>query len=187
MTESPPPDDRLLEAASAIARGEPVDWAQLPVGTDTETTTVVAQLRALEGLSQQSEPAPNTWGPFTILGEIGHGSFGTVYRAIDPNLNIEIALKVVRPRQPLTDDDFTRALSEARILAQINHPHVVRVFQVQRIDQEVGLSMELVKGRALNSIIKTDGPLSANEAMLLGIDLCGALAAVHGAQLLHGD
>ena len=187
MTESPRPDDRLLDAAAAIARGEPVDWAQLPVDTDADSTTVVAQLRALEGLSQQSEPVPGAWGPFTILGEIGHGSFGTVYRAIDPNLNIEIALKVVRPRQPITDGDFTRALTEARILAQINHPHVVRVFQVQRIDQEVGLSMELVKGRTLHNIVKTDGPLSANESMLLGIDLCQALAAVHGAQLLHGD
>ena len=172
MTESPRPDDRLLDAAAAIARGEPVDWAQLPVDTDADTTTVVAQLRALEGLSQQSEPVPGAWGPFTILGEIGHGSFGTVYRAIDPNLNIELALKVVRPRQPITDGDFTRALTEARILAQINHPHVVRVFQVQRIDQEVGLSMELVKGRTLHNIVKTDGPLSANESMLLGIDLC---------------
>ena len=187
MTESPRPDDRLLDAAAAIARGEPVDWAQLPVDTDSDSTTVVAQLRALEGVSQQSEPVPGAWGPFTILGEIGHGSFGTVYRAIDPNLNIEIALKVVRPHAPITDGDFTRALTEARILAQINHPHVVRVFQVQRIDQEVGLSMELVKGRTLHNIVKTDGPLSANESMLARHRSVPALAAVHGAQLLHGD
>src|SRR5689334_10672009 len=114
MTESRPPDDRLFEAASAIARGEPVDWAQLPAGTDSETSTVVAQLQALEGLSLRSSPTPNSWGPFTIVGEIGHGSFGTVYRAIDPALNLEIALKVVRPREPVTEEDFTRALSEAR-------------------------------------------------------------------------
>src|SRR5262245_15113646 len=110
MTESRPPDDPLFDAAAAIARGEPVDWAQVPVGTDTDTTTVVAQLQALEGLSLRSNPVPNAWGPFTIVGEIGHGSFGTVYRAIDPALNIEVALKVVRPREPVTEADLARAL-----------------------------------------------------------------------------
>lgn len=187
MTESRPPDDQLLEAAAAIARGEPVDWAHLPVDTDTETSTVVAQLQALEGLSLRSSPTPNSWGPFTIVGEIGHGSFGTVYRAIDPTLNLEIALKVVRPREPVSEEDFMRALSEARMLAQINHPHVVRLFQVQRLDREVGLSMELVKGRTLSSIIKTDGRLGAGDAMAIGVHLCDALAAVHEAQLIHGD
>jgi hypothetical protein len=187
MTESPPPEDRLFLAASAIARGEPVDWTQLPTTADPETTTVVAQLRALEGLSRLSEPVPSSWGPFTILDEIGHGSFGTVYRALDQNLNLEVALKVVRPRDPVTRNELARALNEARLLAQITHPNVVRVYRAECIGQEVALSMELVKGRTLHDILRAQGPFNANETMLLGVELCGALAAVHGAQLVHGD
>ena len=64
---------------------------------------------------------------------------------------------------------------------------MVRVFGAERIGDEVGLSMELVEGRTLDAIVRERGPLSASEAAVIGLDLCRALAAVHGAGLLHGD
>ena len=78
-------------------------------------------------------------------------------------------------------------MHEARLLAQISHPHVVRVYRAERVGEEVGLAMELLKGRTLHAIVRSDGAFSANETMLIGADLCGALAAVHGARLVHGD
>ena len=69
----------------------------------------------------------------------------------------------------------------------MKHPNVVRAYGAELIDNEVGLSMELVKGHTLDEIVKRQEPFSANEAAVIGIDLCRALAAVHRADILHGD
>ena len=115
------------------------------------------------------------------------GVYGTVYRAFDPNLNLEVALKVIRPRGASPLLDVSHTLNEARLLAQVNHPNVVRVYRAERIGQEVAVSMEFVRGRTLKELVSSQGPFSAREAMLIGVDLCCALAAVHGARLIHGD
>ena len=187
MTESPHAEDpKLLSVASTIAQGDRVDWNTLSPGSETETATL-EQLRVLESLSRLSDPIPNAWGPFTITGEIGKGAFGTVYRAVDPSLNLEVALKVIRPRGTATTFDAGRGLHEARLLAKVNHPNVVRVFRAEHIGREVGLSMELVKGRTLHDVVRQHGPLSGDETMLVGLEVCRALAAVHAAGLVHGD
>jgi hypothetical protein len=180
-------DPHLLSVAASISNGVPVDWPDVHRAAEPEKTAVIEQLQLLEGLSRISRPVPAAWGPFPITGEIGRGSFGTVYAAVDPNLQRDVALKVIRPRDPGTSFDAGRALREARLLAQVNHPNVVRVYRAERIGQEVGLSMELIKGRTLNELVRLQGPYSANEAIVIGLDLCRALAAVHGVKLLHGD
>jgi serine/threonine protein kinase len=180
-------DSRLLPVAAAIARGEPVDWASAPAGADAETTTVLDELRVLEGLSRAAHPIPDTWGPFTITGELGHGSYGTVYRAHDSSLGLEIALKVIRPHTPGDEASAARALREARLVAQVHHPHVVRIFRADRLGDEVGISMELLDGQTLHQLVRANGPFSAKETLLIGGELCQAVAAVHGARLLHGD
>jgi serine/threonine protein kinase len=179
-------DPQLLAVASSIADGVAVDWSKATIDPDNATTAVLDELRALEGVSRRSQAVPDRWGPFAIRGEIGHGSYGTVYRAHDGNLNVDVALKVIRPRAggPSGGD---RALNEARLLAQVNHPNVIRVFQAERVGSEVGVAMELVRGRTLDDLVSHEGPFSAREAMLIGVDICCALAAVHGAQLVHGD
>ena len=97
MTESTPTENpRLLSVAAAIARGEAVDWASLPSDDDPETTTVLNELRSIESLSRVGHPIPDAWGQFAITGELGHGSYGTVYRAVDPNLGLDVALKIIR-------------------------------------------------------------------------------------------
>ncbi len=141
----------------------------------------------IETLARLSDPMPGQWGAFVIRGEIGHGSYGTVYRAHDRQLDIEVALKVIRPHALDVGIDPSHALREARLLAQINHPHVVRVYSAECLDQEVGIAMELVKGRTLHDLVRAQGPFSARETMVIGADVCGALAAVHGAGVLHGD
>jgi serine/threonine protein kinase len=127
------------------------------------------------------------WGPYAIAGEIGRGAFGTVYRAYDPELRREVALKVVRPVQPDAPFDSERAVGEARAVARINHPNVVRVFRVDRVGDEIGMAMELIPGDTLEALVRQHGPFSANEAAVIGMDLCRALAAVHGTGTLHGD
>lgn len=188
MTAPRPVEDaRLLAVASAIANGAPVDWTRSREGTDAATTAVLDELHRLEGLARMNDPVPDTWGPFTITGELGHGTYGTVYRAVDPTLDLEIALKVMRPRTAGPAIDPRRALKEARLLAQVNHPEVVRVYRADLVGDEVGISMELVRGRTLHDLVRQTGPMGWGEAISAGLAVCRAMAAVHAARLIHGD
>lgn len=188
MTASPHADDpRLLSVAEAISEGVPIDWQRVAPDADAETTSVLHELRVVEGVCRLNQPIPSAWGRFAIRGEIGHGSYGTVYRAFDANLDLEVALKVICPRKQSPFVDWSRGLNEARLLAQVNHPNVVRVYQAERLNEEIGLAMELVQGRTLKNLVREQGPFSARETMLVGVDVCCALAAVHSVRLVHGD
>ena len=179
----------LLSAAEKITTGERVDWNEVQSQIATpDQAAVVEELRSLEQYAQSSGQAPATWGRFHIVSELGRGTFGTVYCAIDPTLQLEVALKVVnRSRVPGIPVDTERALDEARRLVKVKHPNVVRAYGAELIGDEVGLSMEIVKGQTLDEIVRRQAPFSANEATIIGLDLCRALAAVHGSGILHGD
>ncbi|HZI79472.1 MAG TPA: protein kinase, partial [Vicinamibacterales bacterium] len=140
-----------------------------------------------ERIAQLTHATPARWGPFEIVEEIGRGAFGTVYRARDPRLQREVALKIVRRPDGEAEAEADRALAEARSLAKIDHANVVRVYQVERIGQEIGMAMELVRGLPLSAIVEQQAPYGAAEAALIGRDLCRALAAVHAVDTLHGD
>jgi serine/threonine-protein kinase len=129
---------------------------------------------------------PRTWAHFLILGRLGSGSYGDVYRAHDTTLQSEVALKLMRDESGVPMNS-SRALKEARYLARVRHPNVVTVYGALQCDGRVGLWMELVRGTTLEETLQRHGTFGAREASLVGIDLCRALAAVHGAGLLHGD
>ena len=124
------------------------------------------------------------WGDLRLLSELGHGGFGRVYRAWDESLAREVALKVIKPKDA---EQRASVLIEGQMLARVSHRNVVTVFRAQQIDDEIGLTMELIKGRHLAQVVEQSGPMGAEEAAVIGISLCQALAAVHGAGLLHRD
>ena len=180
-------DSRLLSVAESISEGTPVNWKDVDEQTGPLDVPIIRELKALEGLARSHEETPKSWGPFTIIGELARGAFGTVYIATEPELQRDIALKVIRPRNPELPIDPDTVFKEARLLAKIVHPNVVRVFRAERIGNEVGFAMELVTGRTLDDLVQTQSPFNANEATLIGLDLCRALAAVHRSGALHGD
>jgi serine/threonine-protein kinase len=181
-------DDPLLSVAGKISSGEPVNWKELQDQIATPDQAAVAEeLRSLERYARVNEQVPVSWGRFQIIEQIGVGTFGVVYRAIEPTLQIEVALKITRPRHPELAGEQEKALEEARRLVKVKHPNVVRAFGAERVGDEIGLSMELVRGHTLDEIVRRQAPFSANEAAVIGIDLCRALAAVHRIGVLHGD
>lgn len=184
-TSIPADDNGLLSVANAIARGEGVDWDA--ANRTTVEPDLVNQLRVIDTVAQFGDRIPDTWGRLTIAGELGRGSHGTVYRAHDPHLGIDIALKVVKPGGRGGSAIVARALNEARMLAQINHQNVVRVFWAEPLGDEVGVAMEIVNGRTLRDIVRQQFPLPVSEVVSIGLDVCRALTAVHGQRMLHGD
>ncbi len=203
------PDDRLIEAALEITDSGAVDWDQVRAALPGELGAVqalesIARLTSLadapddssEGLAatgtdalgheEMSAPptARNRWGPLELRHRLGVGSFGEVWLAFDPRLQREVALKLQHARNA---EHSSRWLEEARRLARVRHPGVVTVYGAEVHDGQAGMWMELVRGRTLEERLRREGWCGAREAALVGIELCGALAAVHAAGLAHGD
>ncbi len=134
------------------------------------------------------DPLPFTriWGQLRVLDEIGRGAFSTVYRALD-RVDREVALKLLSLGPEADVADRRRILREGRLLGRLSHPNVVAVLGADDVDGQVGLWMPLVRGTTLEDELTAHGPRGAREATLIGLDLCRALAAVHGAGLLHRD
>lgn len=132
-------------------------------------------------------PVGSKLGHFNLLEEIAHGGMGTVYRAFDPTLNREVAIKVLREslaQDPKFIADFLR---EARSAAAINHPNIVQIYFVGQDNHEYYLVMELLKGRSLRQIVEQDGPMDEERALDLAIQVAEALRSAYQLQMIHGD
>ncbi len=131
--------------------------------------------------------AARLWGHLEIRETLGEGGFGEVFRAWDPQLEREVALKLLNVRDPSEVDTASKVVDEGRLLAKVRHPNVVIVHGAEIRDDRVGLWMEFVRGRSLEQILRDQGPFGARETALIGIDLCRALAAVHRVGVVHRD
>ena len=190
------PDDKepLLEAALSMADDQAVDWQRAIEKTPALTETL-SNLRMLSELaeqyrgddaSQEAPPAAFSWGPLHAVRKLGEGSSAEVWEAWDPGLQRRVALKL-RRTGAATGAGSVSWLGEARRLARVRHAHVLAVLGADVHGGRAGLWTELLEGRTLETILGEGGAWSAREATLAGLDLCAALAAVHGAGLAHGD
>ena len=194
-------DDWRADVARAIADRAAVDWTALggssPAATDPE---LVDELRVLEQVarvhgtpatgvtervaSPSLEDLPAPWGPLTVLEHIGRGTFGDVYRAHDPRLDRTVALKILRHQQLA---EASIVIEEARLLARVSHPNVVTVYGAERIGDQVGVWMSFIDGPTLEDELGAKGTFDPLTVASIGVDLCGALDAVHRAGVVHHD
>jgi TolB-like protein/Tfp pilus assembly protein PilF len=181
---------KVLEGLHRLHRsGTPASSPSQPKDPDANTVHVAEpqEREAHNGdtnVVTASPPMPRTWGPLEIRGVLGCGGFGVVYQAWDPHLASDVALKVLTSEKAGAG---ATVVQEARLLARVRHPNIVSIYGAERSEGQVGLWMELVRGRTLKQIVKQQGVFSAREAALVGLDLTRALAAVHGAGLVHRD
>lgn len=132
-------------------------------------------------------PEHESWGDFRLVERVGHGGFGEVYRAWDPHLEREVALKLLLPGSVSDDADYRSLLREARALASVHHPNVVHVYGIASHDGRVGFWTDYVRGKTLAALVRAQGPFGYREAALIGLDVARALSAVHRAGILHRD
>ena len=202
--------DRAVEH---VADGVAVDWHNLALAVTTPDQRAELEcLRIIDALARahrfqagdgvmQPETLPihdpssftdsansaaRMWGRFRLIKEVGVGGNGSVYRAWDPDLERELAIKVLH-RQVGNSDLRRRLLHEGRALAKVRDANVVSVLGVETFGAEVGLCMEYVEGETLEALLRTHGTLNAREAALWGQDICRALSAVHLAGFVHRD
>jgi serine/threonine-protein kinase len=127
-------------------------------------------------------------GRYRLLEEIARGAIGTVWRAVDVTTGDPVAIKQLRPEAATQPELVDAFLTEAEILAELDHPSVIRVRNF--IDREAGaraLVMELVEGEDLRQRIRRDGPLPPAVAANVVAQVAEALAYLHGRGVAHGD
>ena len=126
-------------------------------------------------------------GRYTPGREIGRGGMGAVWLARDEVLGRDVAVKRIGMAPGGESADLDRAEREARLAARLNHPHVVAVFDLVTDGDDRWLVMEYVEGTTLAELVRRDGALSPDRAAVLLGQAADALAAAHGAGIVHRD
>ena len=124
---------------------------------------------------------------YRIVGLLGKGGMGEVYRADDLKLSQPVALKFL-PDRYLTDGAaLARFHREVRVARQVSHRNVCRVYDIGEIDGRHFLSMEFIKGEELSSLLRRIGRLPSDKALQIARQICAGLAAAHENGILHRD
>ena len=131
------------------------------------------------------EVLPARIGHYTIAHKLGEGGMGVVYAARDERLERRVAVKTM---SSLASDEIARKRfwREARAAASVNHPNICQIYEIGEDQGELFIAMEYLDGEVLSERLRR-GPLSAAEAVPLGIEMLAALSALHTRGLVHRD
>jgi Tol biopolymer transport system component len=125
-------------------------------------------------------------GPYEVVGSLGAGGMGEVYRAIDTNLKRQVAIKMLPPAMVSDAERLARFQREAEVLASLNHPNIAAIYGFERANGTSALVMELVEGPTLAERI-VQGALPLDEALRMATQIASALEAAHDRGIVHRD
>src|ERR1700722_3135560 len=178
-------------------------WPNEPARTRSEFARLLKDARCLMGeahtpsggkaqeiaLAHMSDdPSVLSGTPYRLARKIGEGASGMVYEAEHVELGRKLALKVLAAGHASASDAIERFRREARAVAALSHPNLVQLYDFGKaLDGRVFLAMELLRGETLDRRIKRLGGMDWRDAAELGIEVCKALEAAHGAGLVHRD
>lgn len=138
------------------------------------------------GVPVQQAPSSSV-GRYQPRGPLGAGGFATVYRAYDPVLDREVALKILHPHLATDPEIRERFVREGQALARVHHPNIVQIHDAGNAEDTTYLAMQLVEGRSLDVIVRERGPLPLHDGIAMAEQIAAALAAVHARGLTHRD
>jgi serine/threonine protein kinase/tetratricopeptide (TPR) repeat protein len=125
-------------------------------------------------------------GSYEILAPLGSGGMGDVYRARDTRLNREVAVKVLSPTFANDPNLLMRFRREAHVLASLNHPNIVTIYDIGQESSTVYIAMELVEGKALDEILSA-GAMPTHDVLDIAIQIAAGLAVAHESGIVHRD
>ena len=179
-------DDPALAETDQLVR--PV-WDAEPLETPEGTTSTDPPRGPAkrEAEPDRFEPGTIVAGRYRILGLLGRGGMGEVYRADDLRLEQPVALKFLARSRSADEEWLARFHGEVRLARRVTHPNVNRVYDIGEADGEVFLSMEYVDGENLGSLLRRIGRLPIERALRMARELCTGLGAAHDQGVLHRD
>src|SRR6202158_3230172 len=162
------------------------------MGSASQTPTVAMPRAETPTASRSFEkgrcpPATLLAQRYQLIGLLGQGGMGEVYRANDLKLGQPVALKFLPASTAKNQQLLARFHAEVRIARQVSHPNVCRVYDIGEVDGYAFLSMEYVDGEDLRSLLRRIGRLPGDKALEIARKLCAGLAAAHDKGVLHRD
>ena len=155
-------------------------------GSFAERPAIGCVAVTIEGESGCALRRGDVFGAYQIIQWLGAGGMGEVYRALDPKLNREVALKVLPELFALDSDRLLRFRREAQVLASLNHPNIAAIYGLEETVGRQALVLELVDGPTLADRI-AKGPIPLNEALPFARQIAEALEAAHEQGIIHRD
>ncbi|HVY49887.1 MAG TPA: serine/threonine-protein kinase, partial [Minicystis sp.] len=182
MNDAPKPATRDPDAAASAA--DPTlaatSGAAAPVSAASDPAVAAAGCASVGGTYVVA-------GRYEILGMLGVGGMGTVYRARDRELDEVVALKALRRELVDAPGMLERFRREVKLARRVTHPNVARVFDIGEHDGEKFLTMEYVDGESLAGLLAREGALSVARGVELAVAVCAGLGAAHHAGVVHRD
>jgi serine/threonine protein kinase/Flp pilus assembly protein TadD len=181
----PPLSNAPVSDAPTLPHGTPIPGATtaLPYVHPASASSSISNVSAFAGL----QPGVLFGGRYQILGVLGQGGMGAVYKARDRELDRLIALKVIRP-ELATDPAILQRFKQELILSRnITHKNVVRIYDLGEAEGIRFISMEYVDGEDLRTILRREGKLSTKDAISVVEQVCRALDSAHSEGVIHRD
>ncbi len=181
-----------LQMADTLGSGVVAESGAVPVRSAEELISLArsADEAGLRGGTPdndaRSDASRKRFGDFELIGELGRGGMGVVYKAWQGRLNRVVALKMLLRSDIASRQEIERLRNEAASAAQLDHPHIVPVYEVGEVDDRPYFSMKFIDGETLAQRL-TDGPISPRETVRLMIPVCRAIDAAHSRGILHRD
>jgi WD40 repeat protein/DNA-binding SARP family transcriptional activator len=174
---------RPADALAAYERARSILADEL--GTDPSRDLRALHERILRE-DPELEPPGEPLRGYRILEQIGEGAFGVVYRALQPQIGREVAIKALPPELANHPDFVRRFEHEAQIVARLEHPHIVPLYDYWREPDAAYLVMRFLRGGSLEDLLR-DGPLKPEDAATILDHVASALAAAHRQGVVHRD
>ena len=126
------------------------------------------------------------YGRYRIVKELGKGTMGVVYQAHDPQIDREVALKILRPDRVVSEAFVSRFVKEARAIGRLSHPHIVTIYDVGEDHGTIYIAMEFLKGQSFDRVIRS-GRLSVQQSVDIARQVAEALDYAHRKGIVHRD
>jgi tRNA A-37 threonylcarbamoyl transferase component Bud32 len=130
---------------------------------------------------------PEKLGKYDIVGKLGKGAMGEVYKGHDPVLNRHVAIKVIAESLDTDSDLVERFRREAKMAAQLNHPNIITIYDFVEEEGNLYIVMELLDGQDLKDLIKSGSPLTVDQILGIMEQITEGLGFAHDAGMVHRD
>ncbi len=167
--------------APAPARTSAQPESSLPGGADHAVATT------LPGAAQPGAPAVRQVGRYLIGERLGRGGMATVFKAHDPQIDRDVAIKFLHATLCEDAEYHARFLREARAAGGLSHPNIVTVHDVGEIEGRPYMAMELLDGQPLSDEMGNARPMPVREVVIMAIQVARALAYAHRRGIVHRD